>query len=302
MILGDIPRDDLAYRLANHGLGLRVGPLTFLIRTPLARLAQPLSTLYADYPVAEDGAFHDFSVVMRAARGSGSLLKNKVEFSVGGRIPFLPMPMAHLFPMLEWGLNWCVATTMHCWLIVHAAVLAKDGRAVVLPGRPGSGKSTLTAVLAGRGWQLLSDEHAIFDPATRRVVPVPRPISLKNESIDLIRSIYPDAVLSPEVLDTHKGKIAHLKPSAASVTNVAAAVKPAWVVFPTFGQGASDELLPANQGESLIQLAENAFNYQLHGGEGFRLLADVIEASGTYHLSYGSVGAAADLIDGLASA
>ena len=44
--------------------------------------------------------------------------------------------------MYEWGVNWCIGTTGHCNLILHSAVVEKDGRGVILPAIPGSGKST----------------------------------------------------------------------------------------------------------------------------------------------------------------
>jgi len=48
-----------------------------------------------------------------------------------------------------------------------------------------------------------------------------------------------------------------------------------------------------------VRLAENAFNYALHGSAGFRLLADLVNDCGTYDLGYDSVIAAADLVEGL---
>ena len=69
--------------------------------------------------------------------------------------------------MLEWGLNWCVAGHAHQYLMLHAAALERNGRAVILPGDPGAGKSTLTAALMLSGWRLLSDEITLVDRERR---------------------------------------------------------------------------------------------------------------------------------------
>lgn len=300
MILRDLSKEALVRLLANEGLGLEVGCLAFEIRTVSAHISDQLALLYADYPLLQENAFHDFSVSLQPIRSGWSLSKRSIIFKQSGVRPFHPMPVAHAFPLLEWGLNWCVATKMHCWVIVHAAVLERKGQAIVLPGLPGAGKSTLCAVLAGRGWRLLSDEHAIFDPATTALIPAPRPISLKNESIQIVGSILPDAVISSSVYDTHKGIIAHMKPSADSVARAKEGAIPRWIIFPSFERDGPTELVGANKGETLVSLAENAFNYSLHGTQGFRLIGDVVEMSDTYRLMYGSVTAAADLIDELA--
>jgi hypothetical protein len=62
---------------------------------------------------------------------------------------------------------------------VHAGVVAVDGRAVVLPGRQNSGKTTLTAALVAAGAVYLSDEYAPLDDRGR-VHPFARPLSFRN--------------------------------------------------------------------------------------------------------------------------
>ena len=59
------------------------------------------------------------------------------------------------------------------FLLVHAAVLERDGRAVVMPGPSGVGKSTLCAALVARGWRLLSDEVAMIRTAGRSAPAIP---------------------------------------------------------------------------------------------------------------------------------
>ena len=51
----------------------------------------------------------------------------------------------------------------------------------------------------------MSDELALLDPRLGHVTPLPRPIGLKNESIELIRSFAPRAIVGPIVRETIKG-------------------------------------------------------------------------------------------------
>ena len=64
-------------------------------------------------------------------------------------------------------------------VFVHAGVVAWQGRAIVIPGRSFSGKSSLVAALVGAGATYYSDEYAVFD-ARGRVHPFPAPLSLRG--------------------------------------------------------------------------------------------------------------------------
>ena len=58
-------------------------------------------------------------------------------------------------------------------LCVHAAALARDGRAIAIVAPSHHGKSTLTLSLVARGYRFLSDELAPIERATLRVLPFP---------------------------------------------------------------------------------------------------------------------------------
>lgn len=62
------------------------------------------------------------------------------------------------------------------YIFVHAGVVGINNRAVVLPGRSLSGKSTLVAALLDAGAEYYSDDMAIFDP-DGKVLPYPTPLA-----------------------------------------------------------------------------------------------------------------------------
>ena len=80
-----------------------------------------------------------------------------------------------------------------------------------MPGAPGAGKSTLTAGLIYRGWRLLSDELALIRRSDGQIVPLARPVNLKNESIALMQRFAPSAVFSAPAHDTAKGTVALMR-------------------------------------------------------------------------------------------
>lgn len=196
-------------------------------------------------------------------------------------------------------MNWCISTQIHTYLIIHAAVVEKKGFAAVLPAPPGSGKSTLCASLVQEGWRLLSDELTLINLSTAKAVPVPRPIGLKNQSIEIIRQRYPQAVLGVLSSDTLKGSVCHLKPPAESVQRQFIECPIGWVVFPKYEAGAETELILKPKGQAFMEIANNAFNYSALGVDGFEILKKVVDRADCFSFKYSNLDEAIAVFDQL---
>src|SRR5690606_33793058 len=137
-------------------------------------------------------------------------------------------------------------------------------------------KSTLTAALMCHGYRLLSDEFCPIDPATGSVSPLLRPVCLKNDSIDRIAERWPERPIGPRTAGTHKGTIAHLAPSPASVSARKRPARPEFIVFPRYQAGETSALEPVTTQRAFVKLSGNAFNYSLLGEAGFVALTNLL--------------------------
>jgi HprK-related kinase A len=281
-----LTRSELGARLERTGIHLQTGSFVTCVKTSISHVADGIGLLYADYPLLEQGDFADFHVSFNQPGGLRRWFRPQVRFDYDGMAPFKPLPVEQAFPMFEWVLNWCISSRANRYLIIHAAVVEKHGHAAILPAPPGSGKSTLCAALVSKGWRLLSDELTLIRLEDGKLVPLPRPISLKNGSIDIIRRYAPGATFSREVSDTAKGTVAHLKAPADSIARAAQTAAPAWIVFPKYEAGAAATLEPIPQARAFMRVAENAFNYSLLGAAGFQALAGVIDQCSSYNFTY----------------
>lgn len=286
MIVADLSRSALEEDLRRGTLALRTGAYVTRIQSAIPAVAAGIARLYADYPLASAGTFADFQVAVARPRGVRRWIKAQSVFLADGFPPFKPLPLEQAFPLLEWGMNWCVSSHCHEHLVIHAAVVEKGGKAAILPAPPGSGKSTLCAALVNSGWRLLSDELALIRLEDCRLVPLPRPVSLKNHSIDIIRERAPGAVFSRVVHDTVKGSVAYMRASPDSVARANDIAAPGWVVFPRFVSGQAAILAPVAKTETFLRAAGNAFNYSLLGMRAFEALSGIIDASDCYEFSY----------------
>jgi len=301
MTVSSLSDGDRARRLAGPGMVFRTGPFIVRLTSRLPAIADGVGLLYADYPLAEGAEFIDFEIGVDAPSWLRRWVRPKIVFTFDGYEPFLPTPSNQAIAVFEWGLNWSIATNAHQYLIIHSAAVEIRGRAAILPAPPGSGKSTLCAALVHRGWRLLSDEMALVSMADGRVVPLARPVSLKNESIDVIHRFAPDAVISPPTPDTAKGTVALMKAPTASIARKQELATPAWIIFPKFEVGAPARLEPRSKADTFLDIGENAFNYSVHGRRGFERLGDMIDTCGCFDLTYGDLDEAIGMLSALAT-
>ncbi len=176
---------------------IEIPPFTIRVRSSFEAVSRHVGFFYRDCRRPGPDAFLDFDIEVRPGAGPRRWWRPQARFELDGAEPFFPLPANQAAPLLEWGLNFCVAHRPLGYLVMHAAVLARNGQALMLPGFPGAGKSTLCASLAlCDGWRLLSDELAILDPADVQLIPHPRPISVKNRSIDIVAD-FPGAGKEP---------------------------------------------------------------------------------------------------------
>jgi HprK-related kinase A len=297
MTLANIPLSELRQCLRRAGLFLHMGPFIVHLRSNLSDLPPLLQQLYSEYVVAEDNSFADFHITLYRLAGLRRWWRPQVQLRVDNETPFSPFPLDTALPFLEWGLNWCVGHRAHQYLMLHAGVLEKNGSAMLFPAWPGSGKSTLCAALSHRNWRLLSDEFALVRPADFALIPFPRLIALKNESIGVIRAFAPNAVVGPNYPKTRKGTVAHMRPPGKSVALSEITAQACWIVFPHYEAGATLRLKSISKERAFLKLSGNSFNYELIGLRGFEMVSRLIESCDCHLLRYSNLEEAVTQLD-----
>lgn len=93
------------------------------------------------------------------------------------------LDLEQILDAFESDLHLYIAEAARRRVFVHAGVVGWKGKAIVIPGRSFSGKSTLVAEMVRAGAEYYSDEYAVFD-SRGRVHPFPRPLSLRENGPD----------------------------------------------------------------------------------------------------------------------
>ena len=281
MNLVNLNKDSFKNDIKN-GINLKIGPFCLNMTSSIPEVVANIYHLYSEHEILDNNEFVDFYIDINTPSSIRKWLRPQALFTVDGHQPIEPLPLEHAYPLFEWGMNWCIANRAHQYLIFHAAIVEKNGKAILLPGEPGAGKSTFCTALAHSGWSLMSDELALLSLSDGKVHPIPKPISLKNESINVVSELFPNADFGKTFFNTSKGTISHLKAPTTSQSNA----KIQWIIFPKYQTNANTQLTNKNKGETYASLLNNAFNHNLFGKACFDRLNHILENSDTFQLTY----------------
>ena len=134
-----------------------------------------LSAVRARFPPGWRDTVRSPEVVLSLAHEAGS---PGMAVRVEGRLAAHELTHAQALDVLESELQLSVARLARPQVFVHAGVVAVDGRAILVPGRSGAGKTTLVRALVAAGASYYSDEYAVLDPEGH-VHPYPRRPSVR---------------------------------------------------------------------------------------------------------------------------
>jgi hypothetical protein len=198
-------------------------------------------------------------------------------------------------PMVK-SVLWTIAVNSHDFLLdLHAGVVGEDGRCILLPAAPGSGKSSLTSALAHSGLGYYSDEVALVERGSFGVVPVPLAICVKNTGWDLMARYYPQL---PDLPTHRRGDdklVRYVPPPAQAIQNEAAQVS--HIFFPLYSKDEPTRLTPLTRSAALARLMDQCLAFRMRlDPASVKQLVRWIEGIDCYALPFSSLDEAVKLV------
>jgi hypothetical protein len=204
-----------------------------------------------------------------------------------------------LVELLCWEVNRRARAEVAERTVLHAAAFAGTAGAVVCAGATRSGKSTLAAAAARRGWRHLSDDLVVVDlPAAQQAhaaqapqaVPYARAMMLREGGRRLLGI---DTSLPPAA-EEFAGGDAFCPASALGAQQVHQPQPLVALVFLEWGDMAA--LAPLGRAATLHRLTQHSATLANRGADGFADLAGLAAQAPGYTLALGTPDAALDLL------
>jgi len=204
------------------------------------------------------------------------------------------VPLSSAFAFLEWHV------TRHCLqhtddgIALHAGAVERDGRAILLSGSSGSGKTTIALSLLSRGAHYLSDE-AVFVSSDGRVRGLPRALALKagrSHWIDLPFGGHRDATTHCEADGT-----TYVAPRALGFEVVGRRVEPGAVVLLQRTETEAG-LSRLTAGEAFLPLLQQVFSNEPHE-DILATVSSLLRRAPVYRLSGSDIVETTSLVEGL---
>lgn len=264
-------------------------------------LPRSLSQLYPPGAVAAEGERVLQSQFEVRADPAARLL----ELVRDGQLVWRGGQRADLLATLVWSIDNALADAgRERYLMLHAAVAARHGLALLLPAPSGSGKSTLVAGLISAGFDYLSDEVAAINPSAGTLSPFARSVALKAGGRAALRAAFPSAELRASGRRFERERVWFLRPPTETIPPEP--LRARWVVLPRYVSRQPSRLRPIPRSEALSLFLRQSFNVGDYGGAGVSRLVDLLRGADCLSLEggdlLGAIGLLRQLTDGAATA
>lgn len=278
------------------------------IRTSFYRLLDSVIAVRYETPILRRLADRLFGHLRMNESGTTpskifDVISHRRGFAVaeGGQIREWCPVRAGLPVMIKICLIRCALEESRDFCAVHAGIVRRECKCILLPGQSGAGKSTLVAGLAARGYEIWGDDTAVLTKRSFSARPVSCGIGLKAGSWPVLGPRYFPGLQSAHIYVRPDAKrVRYLVPPDYAAPKADETIAVSAIVFPHFEHGIQAILSPLRKPEALRRLLPGFV--RLGGQLDTSDIADFVRWFGTipcYDLRLSSLEVGLDLINGI---
>lgn len=168
------------------------------------------------------------------------------------------------------------------WLLtVHASAISDGRKTILLSASPGSGKTTFAALLQTQGFHVISDDFVPIEQSSFKAYPLPIAMSVKEGSMELLTSHYPELEEKSLTVINSKKKVKYL-PVDTKMMNMIFPVNE--FIFLKYDNSVDFSLEKIEPVEAIKQLFEEAWIPP--AAENVAIFLDKILKASFYNLTY----------------
>lgn len=265
---------------------------TWTVRTDDPELAALLRELFDSVrsPRTDDPPMACFSVLTPSPDGPGVVIRDTAWVAYEGS------SAGAVLSGLVWCINRLVIEEVSGHLLLHTTAAAVDGEALLMVGRPNSGKTTLLTGLLERGYDYMTDEVVSLDDDLN-VTGFPKPLTIDRGAWQLLGHLDPRCGATRDRFHAQQWHVA-----TPRLAKVAPRGRIAAVVFPRYSAGATTSIRALRPAQVVANLVPNVFAPEQAVLPLDRVMHIVALAAAvpTYAMDYGDRDAAIEKLSALA--
>lgn len=170
------------------------------------------------------------------------------------------------------------------WLMtVHASALTNGEKSILFSAEPGSGKTTLAALLKARGYFLISDDFVPVEKKTFKAFPFPLAMSVKPGAMTVLSALYPELKSKPVNHISSQKSVRYL-PLNLTKDFTALAQPVSDFVFVKYNKHIDFEMFELSKSEAVKKLLEQAWIFP--SSENVASFFKWLEKTTFYNLTY----------------
>jgi hypothetical protein len=182
---------------------------------------------------------------------------------------------------------------------LHGGVVALNGKGLIFPGTPGSGKTSLVFALLKRGFRFLGDDYAFVDPKSLKAFPFPKSFTFRQESSELFEEVK-EAWDRGDIIWVTEDKC-YLNMSDLGINELGYPTHIDYILFPTYNPDSPPKLTQISKEKASKKLQEdyNLFSHAHPEKIKFsveELASRLAESAGCYELITNEIDDTVDLI------
>jgi hypothetical protein len=276
--------------LANcNSFCLRLAGLDFIMRFSHQVIEQLVTPVFAHLGCS----FADKAIIFDVIK-----IDNRFLIVSDGLIVDVFAKEAEIVPRLSYYVVDSAYRKIDFLIAIHAAALSLGNGCVVFPGNYGVGKTTLSAALIKAGFKYFSDDTAILDRKTRRIIAIPVSLRIKEGSWETVEQMFQESFAVTVHASSDGRKIRYLVPPEGSFTEATVAndfVKA--LVFPKYSPESKTSIQPISRLDAIHRIQECGYDVGacLNKAKVIELL-DWIKDVDCYEMNIGSLSEATSIV------
>lgn len=260
---------------------------TVAFETESKEMEGDLARLLRDFPEPSERANVDLAYTVGESAGTYTLSRDGKKYEGIARDEIL------VAITQEMTAQWAIRDDL---ALVHAGVVVRDGRALLIAGPSGRGKSTLTAALVKRGCAYFSDELAALT-AEGNVLRYPTPLRLREGALVRLGDLAPEIERWPTTVSGW-GERLHLASPGPGAVEAEEAATVGMVVFPTVPQDdVEPRLVDLPLGTAAFRIMAETLNYAACSRLGLDVAIEVAHAASCHELVHGDLRRTVEVIE-----